>query len=195
MSPCCSSIQEKALVQPRTARRCNEQNRCHPNRHRWAVDKRPILPLPPLPPLSGGLSASFRCFPSPNPTEWVPGQWINPSSPLSSSATSLKTSLKKNVLSRGRFPLVKLPWSGFGEIPETVLSTNTRPRFHESTAESPLRTHLSLPPPGRRLSTGSSDQVCECRAYPPTNGNAGGKLPRGNRGAGSPRWSFSAAVR
>jgi hypothetical protein len=33
------------------------------------------------------------------------------------------------------------------------------------------------------------------RAYPLTNGIAGGKLPRGNLRSGSPRWSFSAAVR
>ena len=32
-------------------------------------------------------------------------------------------------------------------------------------------------------------------AYPLTNGNAGGKLPAGKRGSGSPLWSFSAAVR
>jgi cyclophilin family peptidyl-prolyl cis-trans isomerase len=29
----------------------------------------------------------------------------------------------------------------------------------------------------------------------PTNGKAGGKLPMGKRGSGSPFWSFSAAVR
>ena len=34
-----------------------------------------------------------------------------------------------------------------------------------------------------------------CRAYPPTNGIAGGKLPRGKPGRGSPLLSFSAAAR
>jgi hypothetical protein len=34
-----------------------------------------------------------------------------------------------------------------------------------------------------------------CRVYPPTNGNPGGKLPKGKPGLGSPLWSFSAAVR
>jgi hypothetical protein len=43
------------------------------------------------------------------------------------------------------------------------------------------------------LDAGKSER--QPRPYPLTNGIAGGKLPRGNLGSGSPRWSFSAAVR
>ena len=92
-------------------------------------------------------------------------------------------------------PIVKLPQSAFEEIPKPVLGTEARRRFRELTAQPPLRIHLSLSasiqaaelpvfrPKPRRL------------AYPPTNGNAGGKHPSGKPGSGAPLWSFSAAVR
>jgi hypothetical protein len=65
---------------------------------------------------------------------------------------------------------------------------------------------MTNPPPGHTFSFPSAGEGRDCQvtdqdllrsaaSYPPTNGNAGGKLPMGKRGSGSPFWSFSAAVR
>lgn len=53
----------------------------------------------------------------------------------------------------------------------------------------------SLRPSSRRSTSPSSGPNPRRRAYPPTNGSAGGKQPNGKPGLGSPLLSLSAAVR
>jgi len=120
----------------------------------------------------------------------VPGVWISPSSPYPRRCHVSGES----VLSRGRFSLVKPSNSGSerttgpperqsGDIDLLKFTTKPLPRYT----------------PPLHFRPGDHDNQLlrsnpRCRVYP-TNGNAGGKLPKGKPGLGSPRLSFSAAVR
>ena len=62
-------------------------------------------------------------------------------------------------------------------------------------AQTPLPIHLSLSASIQAAEQPVFRPKPQCLAYPPTNGNAGGKHPSGKPGLGSPLLSLSAAVR
>jgi hypothetical protein len=92
-------------------------------------------------------------------------------------------------------PVVKPLRSCFEEAPEMYSRSDTRHQFRRLAAKVLLRRHLSLHPRLRRTKNLLFRPNPRRRVYPPTNGSADGKHPRGKPGLGSPLWSFSAAVR
>jgi hypothetical protein len=125
--------------------------------------------------------------------DYVPRQWINPHSLPPPSATSLE----KIVPRRGAFRLVKHSGSSLGAVERPLAMTTYDRGFLKFTPNRPPGYTSSFPSAGegRDNQIAGRDLLRPAAAYPPTNGNAGGKLPRGKRGLGSPFWSFSAAVR
>jgi hypothetical protein len=94
--------------------------------------------------------------------------------------------------------------SRLGEPLRVVLAVLTPPPPPDLAGVHPLRLPESLqsaqpetPPPSANPQSAeirvSSGQATPGRAYPPTNGNAGGKLPAGNATLRSPARSFAAA--
>jgi hypothetical protein len=71
-----------------------------------------------------------------------------------------------------------------------------RHRFPKSHSKTPLRAHLSPPPPFQVTDNQLLRPNPRYAIYPlPTNGSAGGEHPSGKTGLGSPFKSFSVATR
>ena len=104
-------------------------------------------------------------------------------------ATSLDKSLFSEAAQTPASALVKPSGSSFEGL---------RNRFEPEIGDIEFRNLRENRPSGHTsplVSPGHTSELHNGKAYPLTNGIAGGKLPRGNLGSGSPRWSFSAAVR
>jgi hypothetical protein len=112
--------------------------------------------------------------------DYVPRPWINLHSPES-----------PRSLAERHFLVVKSLRSGFAKTGE-LLATATPDILFAKLAPIPPHRHTSAFTAVGEVKTARQELPS---TYPPTNGNAGGKLPTGKCGSGSPFWSFSAAVR
>ena len=103
-----------------------------------------------------------------------------------SSASRVPRPWRTSLCPTAHFALVKPSRSGFEGA--------SRP-FQGRIGDLYFRNVPDICPSGHTSPLDAERRRATGEAYPLTNGIAGGKLPIGNLGSGSPSWSFSAAVR